>query len=203
MISQPLPGALKRYCRIGGVLEFKIYRDAVGDDAAALAAIVASLGDPGADPPARLCPGPINAQTFLGDWCDAGTITLIRRGHVRLGDGRELIDPKFRDLAGLEVKNASSVAPLPGEGGQFARAFAFPPYGLRARPEQVHALFREVVDVILPPGLEHRIFDWTTRDLAEAYPYFADGMEWWGIYLFTIQVPALERVMVIMGSATD
>ena len=161
MIGQPLPGVLKQYHRIREVLEFKIYGDPAGDDAAALRAIVASLGDPGEGKLARLRPRPIDAQTFLGDWCDPATITLIRRGHVRLGDGRELIDPKLEDLAGRKVRNGSMPVPEAGEGGQFARAFAFPPYGLDARPEQVQALFRETVDFLLPPGLEHRILDWT------------------------------------------
>jgi hypothetical protein len=29
------------------------------------------------------------------------------------------------------------------------------------------------------------------------------GMEWWGIFLFSIHVPAIERLTIVAGSTTD
>ena len=33
--------------------------------------------------------------------------------------------------------------------------------------------------------------------------YFAAGMEWWGVFLFSVYVPALQRLTIIAGSSTD
>jgi hypothetical protein len=39
--------------------------------------------------------------------------------------------------------------------------------------------------------------------LPEASKFFAAGMEWWGVFLFTINVPSIGRLTVIAGSTSD
>ena len=56
---------------------------------------------------------------------------------------------------------------------------------------------------VLPPDLAQVILDWSHPRLPDASPYFAAGMEWWGVFLFTVHVPALGRLTGIAGSATD
>ena len=41
------------------------------------------------------------------------------------------------------------------------------------------------------------------KRLAEVSDYFESGLEWWGVFLFSIYVPALRRLVIIAGSATD
>ena len=64
-------------------------------------------------------------------------------------------------------------------------------------------IFHAVRRFILPPDLEHDILDWAHPELPEVADYFAQGMEWWGVFLFTIHVPALNRLTAIAGSTTD
>ena len=91
----------------------------------------------------------------------------------------------------------------PGSGGQFAYAFSNPPYGLRARGSEVQALFEEIRDFILPPDERSEILDWTSPRLPEVSAYFSMGIDWWGVFLFTIHVPATGRLTAIAGSTTD
>jgi steroid 5-alpha reductase family enzyme len=67
----------------------------------------------------------------------------------------------------------------------------------------VQTLFEEIRDFILPPALECEICDWSSPRLPEVSDYFADGMEWWGIFLFSVYIPALNRLTVVAGSTTD
>jgi hypothetical protein len=88
-------------------------------------------------------------------------------------------------------------------GGQFAYAFSEPPYGLQARPSEVQELFCAIRDFILPRGSEHEISDWSSPRLTEASDYFTAGMDWWGVFLFTVYLPTLRRLTAIAGSTTD
>ncbi len=45
--------------------------------------------------------------------------------------------------------------------------------------------------------------DWSSPRLPEASRFFAAGMEWWGVFLFTIYVPQIRRLTVIAGSTAD
>jgi hypothetical protein len=67
----------------------------------------------------------------------------------------------------------------------------------------VQAVFEEIRDFILPPLKSSEILDWTSRELPEVSDYFVDGMEWWGAFLFSIHIPALQRLTIIAGSSTD
>jgi hypothetical protein len=74
---------------------------------------------------------------------------------------------------------------------------------LQARPTKVQALFDAIRDFIMPPNLEHEILDWTNPKLPEVSAFFAAGMEWWGVFLFTVHVPEAKLLTVICGSTTD
>jgi hypothetical protein len=68
---------------------------------------------------------------------------------------------------------------------------------------EVQELFTAVRKFVLPPNLEHHILDWTSPRLPEVSKFFAAGMEWWGVFLFTVHVPAIRRLTVIAGSTSD
>lgn len=191
-----------RFREIGGVLEFVVFDDANGDADEAISAICAAL--PGADAEAlrKIGSWEIDDARFYGRWCENGSLVMVGRYK---GDKGELINPRVRDLGDqpLGRVEGGGAFPLAGSGGDFAYAFSNPPYGLWARPQEVQDLFDEIRHFIMPPGVEHRILDWTTAELPKVHRYFQAGMEWWGVFLFTIYVPDRRRLTVILGSATD
>jgi hypothetical protein len=179
-IAENLPAAFARFDEIGGALDFVVFEDARGDEAEALAAMATAV--PGWCEGAAhvLSPRQIDKRTFFGAWYDPDTKSL-----VRIGDS-----PAF-------------AIPQAEEGGEFAYAFSWTPYGLRAQPCEVQEVFDAITAFILPAGLDHTILDWSSPRLPEVSRYFEPGMEWWGVFLFTIHVPALQRLTVIAGSTTD
>jgi hypothetical protein len=64
-------------------------------------------------------------------------------------------------------------------------------------------VFEKIRDFILPPLEGAEIFDWSSPQLPEVSDYFDPGMEWWGVFLFSIHVPAMTRLTVIAGSTSD
>ena len=203
MKRRNLPSPFKSYRRIGGVLKFAVFDEAEGDEVSLLEAISSVVPALDLEVLKSLGHRRIDLQTFYGDWYDADDDTLQRLGHFRTQDGRELVDPKPKDLRRVKIVGGSSPVPEAGAGGQFAYAFSRTPYGLTAKSSRVQELFRVIRDVILPPGQEHLILDWSHPRLPEASPVFELGMEWWGVFLFTIHVPAWQQLTVIVGSTSD
>jgi hypothetical protein len=199
-----LPPAFKRYRKAGGAFVFAAFDDAGESEMEAIQAICALLGDD-LDVERLRAFGHrrIDEAEFLGDHCDPQTRALIRRGTWQTMDGKELIDPPLRALDGVKIQSGGVGIPLPGQGGQFARAFALPPYSLDARPREIQLLFDEILAHLLPIDAPQRILDWTSPGLAEVSPWFAAGMDWWGAFLFTIHQPDRGRLIAIAASATD
>lgn len=198
-----LSPTFRRFSEVGGALEFAVFEDIEGDRESALAAICAAI--PGTDKSMLRTLGCrcIDDRTFYGTWYDAETKSLLRLGTYTTPDGRKLTDPRLRDLEGVEIAHGSGPIPEPGAGGQFAYAFSSTPYTLQAPPMEIQALFDAIQEFIIPSKLEHEILDWTNPRLSEASAYFTAGMEWWGIFLFTVYVPTIHRLTVISGSTTD
>jgi hypothetical protein len=198
-----LPASFQRFQEIGGVLGFAVFEDAQEDREAALDAICSAI--PGLDKNKLRALGCrcIDDRAFFGDWYDMQTKSLLRIGNYSTSDGRELNDPRLLDLEGVQITHGGTPIPELGGGGQFAYAFSWPPYGLQARPIKVQALFAAIRDFIMPPNLEHEILDWTSPMLPEVSDHFAAGMEWWGVFLFTVRVPETGLLTVIWGAETD
>lgn len=199
-----LPPAFKRYDKAGGAFEFAVFDEAGDSEAEAVAAIRALLDD-ALDEAVLRAAGHrrIGLAEFLGAHCDPESRKLIKRGTWRTADGQELVDPPLRKVERLALSGGGYAIPLPGEGGQFARAFAEPPYGLDASPREIQELFGEILGFLLPPDEPHHILDWTSPRLAEASPRFAAGMEWWGAFLFTLHQPERSRLIALAASTTD
>lgn len=204
------PGSVSRYREIGGVLDFAFFED-VGDTVqsaheATEQALKRVLGERERFDPALLRSAPyrkLGKDAFLGDWFDSRSGLLIHRGGVTTDTGQNLVDPTYKQLEGLRIQSSGSPVPALWAGGQFAYAFSQPPYGLQASPGEIQALFSKVCDVILPPWLDSEILDWGSRDLMAVSDYFQAGAEWWGAFLFTVRIPAQQRMTVILGSTTD
>lgn len=204
MTPVKLKGPFKRFARCGGVLSFAIFEQSRGDEPDLLDAIAAALpGDFDRETLKALGGRPIRERRFFGDWYDQETGALIKRGSFTTADGRELRDPRLRTLDRIRIMSGAAPCPDAGSGGQFAYAFANPPYGLRARGSEVQALFEEIRDFILPPGERVEILDWCSPRLPEVSAWFRMGMEWWGVFLFTVHVPATGRLTAIAGSTSD
>lgn len=196
----------KPFAKMGGVLGFAVFDGAANDEVDARAAIHDTLlpfgrvddGELNALHPRRL-----NEAQFFGDWYDPSSGDLVWNGSVTVTDGRHLTRPTFRALDGVKVRSSGSSIPDMGEGGQFAYAFANPPYGLTGSRGRVQAVFDSVRHTLLPSGHACTITDWTSPDLDKVSAYFTPGKEWWGVFLFTVRDATTGRLTVIIGSATD
>lgn len=172
-IIEKLPSAFNDFEEMGGVLQFAVFEDADGDEKSAIEAISAIVSPLDANKLKEFGCKRIDDKTFFGDWYDSDSDTLV--------------EPK----KGVITRDY----------GQFVYAFAHPPYGISS--SKTEGCFRTIRDFILPPNLTHEISDWTSPKLEEVSGYFSAGMEWWGVFLFTIYIPELRQLTAIAGSATD
>lgn len=201
VIKQPANSVFDAYYDMGGVLYFEVfscdnaveadYRDAITMTLAQMSTVD--------DKALRELPcRRITEQALMGDWYDSNTGDLIRRGMHKTRDNRELTDPTLRSLVGTQIVSGGS--PL---GTGLAYAFQFPPYGLSGGPAAVQKAFDAIRAFVLPNGQESRICDWSHPRLDRISPYFKAGLEWWGVFLYTVHIPATGQITVITGSATD
>lgn len=203
---EKLPPAFNRYDKMLGVLDFAVFDDATGTEEEILSVIPQTLRHSNSfDAEALRLLGcrRIRERAFFGDWYDLDSGHLLKVGGWRTADGRELENPKLKKLDGVKIMSGAAPCPDAGAGGQFAYAFSCPPYGLKGRPSEVQANFDEIRDFLLPPGQRSEICDWSSPQLPEVSDYFAAGMEWWGVFLFSIYIPQIERLTIVAGSTTD
>lgn len=201
-----LPPVFKRYKKMWGVLDFAVFEEATGSEEEIVSAIREALplkSSFDAQALRALGSRPIRERAFFGDWYEHETGNLIKVGGFRTASGEELENPVLKKLDRVAITSSASPAPDTRGGGQFAYAFSTAPYGLHGRPSEVQAVFEEIRDFILPPGDPCHIRDWSSADLGRVSDYFDAGLEWWGVFLFSIHVPALQRLTVIAGSTTD
>lgn len=198
--------AFSPYYKIGGVLRFMVYDEASGDETDARAAIHDTLTKVGGVNDAALNalrPRNLSEVQFFGAWYNPSDGNLIWNGNVTTADGRQLTRPSFTALSGQKVASSGASIPDVGEGGQFAYAFANPPYGLSGPHAKVQRVFDHIRETLLPKGHVCVITDWASPDLDTVSTYFKVGKEWWGVFLFTIHDATNGRLTVIVGSATD
>ena len=146
-----LPREFGRFRQIGGALQFAVYEDAGEDEAEALAAISSAIPDLNADTLKSLGCRRIDKRRFFGDWYDAETDSVLKIGEYATSDGKKLVNPRLKDLEGIHIRSGGSPLPEAGAGGQFAYAFSWTPYGLKAGSEQVQELFTAITKFVLPP----------------------------------------------------
>ena len=200
---EKLPPAFKRFHKMSGVLDFAVFEGASGTKEEILSAISQAIPNANVDRLSSLGSRRIKERAFFGDWYDRDSGMLLRLGSYDTADGQTLTNPKLKKLQGVKIVSGAVNIPDPGGGGQFAYAFSHPPYGLRGSPREVQSIFAEIRDFILPPGEVSEILDWSSPQLPEVSAYFANGMEWWGVFLFSIHIPASGRLTIIAGSTTD
>lgn len=201
-----LPPAFSRYKKMMGVLDFAVFEDTNGTEAEILSAISQVLRREhlfDAEKLRALGCRRIGKRTFFGDWYDLHTERLLKVGNWRTADGRELENPDLKKLGRLEITSGAAPCPEAGAGGQFAYAFSSTPYGLKGRPSEVQAVFDEIKNFLFPPHQRSEICDWSSPRLPEVSDYFAAGMEWWGVFLFSVYIPEIERLSIVAGSTTD
>ncbi len=206
LASQTAQKAFYTYYKMGGVLRFAVYDDTSGDDADTSTAVrdtllrVGKVDDSALN---ALHPRRLNENQFFGDWYNPSNGSLVWSGNIETADGQRLTRPEFTDLNGLKIVSAGAGIPDIGAGGQFAYAFANPPYGLSGPRGKVQKVFDHIRETLLPRGHICVITDWASQDLDKVSDYFKMGKEWWGMFLFTIHDATDRRLTVIIGSATD
>ena len=115
----------------------------------------------------------------------------------------EVENPRYEEIGSKRIRSWANTMPDFHDAGEYAFAFSQPPYPLSGRRAEVQRLFRESTCIILPPSEKVDIFDWSGSDLTKVDSYFEAGMEWWGVFLFTVFQPSHSRLIVISGSTTD
>lgn len=193
-----LPTSMARFHEIGGVVEFASFEDASGDPDEALNAICEVV--PHIDKERLRAIGfrQVDDKQFYGDRYELETHSLLTDEFLSGAPTRR----RFREIGDARANSGGSI-PEAGAGGQFAFAFVAPPYTLTGTANEIQNLFDKIMHFILPTGVGHEILDWTSADLPKASPYFEDGMEWWGVFLFTLYVPEYRRLTVAWASTTD
>lgn len=80
-------------------------------------------------------------------------------------------------------------------------AFFHPPHSLRGGVLGNSSLFDSINEHLLGDGDrgDHSIWSWST----DCSSFFDDGHEWWGAFLWTIELLEKPRIVVIAASATD
>lgn len=203
----PLPPAFREFEQTGGVLEFAVFEDAQGTEDELISAIASTLNPiapVNTEALRSIGSRHITRQQFFGDWYDLDSASLIRVGDWKIEGERKLrTNPRFADIGQKKIISGGGSIPEAGTGGQFAFAFTEPPYGLRASYGEIQILFDQIREFLMPPGSQIDILDWSSDRLPDVCTYFADGMEWWGVFLFSLYVPALKRLTIIAGSTTD
>lgn len=201
-----LPAAFQRFESFGGALDFAAFENAGGTEQDVLEAIPAALCHRKTLDIGRLRAlgyRRITPTVFFGAWYNPASGALLKRGHYTTRDGRDLVDPSYDVYERSDVAAGGGRIPDVGSGGNYAYAFCNTPYGLTAKAEVVQQAFNDITAFMMPAGHDAVIWDWSNPALSEVSDYFDAGMEWWGVFLFSIYVPELRRLTIIAGSTTD
>jgi hypothetical protein len=78
----------------------------------------------------------------------------------------------------------------------FAYALMEPPHGL-GNGKELFSEFKLRLFANFPD--DTIVYEWETDELG----YFEAGREWWGTFYWTVEVPAANRIVGILGSTTD
>ncbi|KAL9656244.1 hypothetical protein ABK040_007859 [Willaertia magna] len=78
-----------------------------------------------------------------------------------------------------------------------------PPYGIRNKEEYQKSI-TEITNELFDYFENCEILNWQ-KGIEEYcwHPYWSDGLEWWGIYCYTIYNFTTDTIIVVTGSATD
>lgn len=217
LLVNETPKTVARYHEIGGVLDFAFFADTDGAIEDLLPAIAQAIewGKNGwLNPPRFTVDGAqlltltsqeLGQDEFLGSKVDSRTGDLLYNGQYRMKNGQTVVDPSHRQLGRLLRKGVTIVSggSVRADDGRFGQAFAYQPYPLRGDPERVQKVFDAVRMLILPPGKQCCILDWSGPQLRTLSNYFLGKHAYWGEYLFTVHVKEDRWLAVISGSASD
>lgn len=197
-------GLLRRIKKLGCVIDVSAFEANDGELETCRQAISQTFGPDRTDAILfSVSPRKLRERKFFGDWLNLDTGKLIKRGTYKNDAGDELIDPTMEKLFKFGARSSACEIPDAGSGGQFAYAFLCPPYSLRGSARSIQETFDELRWAILPNDTENEILDWTSPILTNFSAYFKVGMEWWGIFLFTIFSRSRRRLIVLSASTTD
>ena len=145
----------------------------------------------------------LTREAFLGEWCDPRDLMLINRGSGEVEGLGRVSDIRYDKLGEAPFRNWAWATPDCDEPGQYAYAFSSPPYGMQGSQAEIQRLFKQSTELLLGRGERIEIFDWSGGHLTRVHPLFEAGMEWWGVFLFTIFRPDDHSMIVISASTTD
>jgi hypothetical protein len=214
MKKHQAPKIIDEFNKIGGVVDFSFFSDVDSLENCAEAAFrehFSSASMWSTDFPntfdatviGQLPRRAIWKKEFLGNSYDADRKMLRLVGGGTLTDGTELENPTFEELFGKKTSNWANGLPDVGSGGNFAYAFSQPPYGLQADYKEKQRIFDAVMTHLFPDQIRIEITDWSSTELTKLSSYFLHGMDWWGVFLFTLYAPSLRQLTVISASTSD
>lgn len=217
LLVTDIPKAIMRYREIGGILDFAFFADMEGSIEDLLPAICYAIkqGTKGQIRPpyctvdqvqlTALTSRELGLDEFLGSKVDIRRGDLRYNGEYTMTDGQTVVDPSYRQLGnlrreGIRIRSGGS---WPSAEGGFGQAFAYQLYPLRGDPDQIQKVFEAVRALLLPPGRQCRILDWSGPQLSVLSNYFIGEQACWGECLFTVYVTQDRWLAVICGSASD
>jgi hypothetical protein len=203
-ISQQRFEAYERHQEMSGVLNIQIFNaceDTLENHRSALASVL-ELSAP--KPLEVLSPKRISQAAFHGDFFDKKTGHLVPGGQLVDDYGNKITKPYLTDI---HHKKGSSYNPPGGQTGSFAFAYLLPPYGLfrhnaKLTNIEIEQTYLEMCDYMMPSKNNH-ILNWVEPKLIEIAPHLEKGMEWWGVYAYTIHNAEKRMVSAIVAAETD
>ncbi|WP_299327008.1 hypothetical protein [Parasphingopyxis sp.] len=166
-------------------------------------------------------PVSLNIREFFGRWYDFNRGLLVEQGYWEFADGSRIENTPLVDLPKYATKSQKAGGfdcPEIECRGNYAYAFSNAVHGpnhFKHGPR-----FQEIFDLlneqIFPSGYSPTVdqaalrinstpvvYDWSTPELERFSRFFEAGLEWWGIFLFTVHDPLTSRLAVISASETD
>ena len=111
-------------------------------------------------------------------------------------DGEVIWDYELGKAAAREISAVELFAPVEKGAMNYRKAFLLPPYP----NDYTDADFDKVNAALFPNGTDKiEVLKWSTG----WSEYFDDGNEWWGTLCLTVYDKSLDRIAVILASATD
>lgn len=148
----------------------------------------------------NVVPVEIEEEAFHGSHFDYDRQLLRHNGTVNLSRGRSQTNPYYKDM--LSNMGCSSDIPDLWCLGEFAYAFCQPAYGLSMKPFEIHETYSAITSEVTPRN-QCRIFSWQKEEILDADPWLKAGIDWWGVFVFSVYNKNSGQLFGIAASDTD
>lgn len=192
------------YCSSGGVISISVCEEAEDTHVCHAAAVTAAINSKDiervSNKVSNVVPVEINEETFHGSYFDYDRQLLRHNGTINLAGGDTQTNPFYKDI---ESKwGGSSHIPDLWSLGEFAYAFCRPAYGLTMKPFKIHETYLAITSEVTPRD-QCRILSWQKKEILAADPWLKAGVDWWGVFVFSVYNKNTGQLFGIAASDTD